>query len=85
MQVKLRSNYRVQVSKRVHVSRIVPSPSRGIPVVLVSCVLSSVPDRVTHSTFSSCVTAVTDISAPTSLSLARIGLSCLRAIAVTHY
>ena len=41
MQVKLRTNYRVQVSKRVHVSRIVPSPSREIPVVLVNCVVFS--------------------------------------------
>ena len=45
----------------------------------------SAPHRVAHILHSSSVTAGALVSAPTPLSMARIYLSCIRAIAVTHY
>jgi hypothetical protein len=72
----LRSNYRVQVS------RMMTDPfceSRRVPAV------TSVPDNGAHGHSSSQVTASTRIPVLTSLSLAQIRLSCLRAIAIKHY
>jgi hypothetical protein len=78
MQVKLRFNY------RVHVSRMTLIPFRVTSDGLREH-WSSSPNCMTHIFPSPHVTAGTAISLPTSPSLARIGLSRLDAIAVTHY
>jgi hypothetical protein len=83
MQVKLRSNYQVQVSKRVQVSRMMLTPLKAACVLSNDWIISPRTSRAWYA--SSCVTADTECSMSTSLSLARNHLSCLRAIAVTHY
>ena len=83
--MRLGSNYRVQVSKRVHVSRIVLTPLSVTYVILDKVRFSSVPNGVAHCASSSCVTASTEVPMLAPSSLARIPLSCLHAIAVTHY
>jgi hypothetical protein len=75
----LRYNYRVQVSRMILTSFVAARVGSGETSV------TSVPVGVAHSNTSPCVTAGTEITAPTSLSLVRIHLCCLRAIAVTHY
>ena len=83
--MRLGSNYRVQVSKRVHVSRIVFTPLHVTCGDLDETGVVSVPLSVTHDHSSPCVTAGTEFSMPTSRSLARNRLSCLRAVTVTHH
>lgn len=84
MQVKRGSDYLVQVSKRVHVSRIVFTPFSAARLPPMNCCTFSARRWCAlHS--SSGVTAGALVSASTSSSRARIALSCLRAIAVMHY
>jgi hypothetical protein len=70
---------------RVQVSRMVPAPLNVTVGTSGESLVTSDPESAAHDHFSSCVTASTEVPMPTSLSLARIGLSCLRAIAVKHY
>jgi hypothetical protein len=79
MRMKLGFNY------RVHVSRMTLSPISEMDVGSDDAEAASVPDRGAHCRSSSYVTADALVSAPTFVSMTRIHLSRLRAIAVTHY